>query len=156
DTGNDRVVAYWPNGALKWTRGVRSMKKTLGNFDNPRDITYLNDKLYVADLGNKRVQVLDATTGTPIEAWPVTLPSPIGITAGVGRSGAAVILIAQDTKNQISEYTTSGTLIQNIGTSQGGNGDGQLSAPRDAATDSLGNIYVADYGNDRIAKFAPD
>src|SRR5262249_17409323 len=33
---------------------------------------------------------------------------------------------------------------------------GQLSAPRDAATDSAGNVYVADYGNDRIAKFAPD
>jgi sugar lactone lactonase YvrE len=154
DTGNDRVVAYFPNGALKWTQGVRSTKKLLGNFDNPRDITYLSGKLYVADLGNKRVQVLDAANGIPIEAWTAILPSPIGITAGVDENGSPVILIAQDTQNQISEYTTEGVLIRSFGTSLGGSGDGQLSAPRDAATDAAGNVYVADYGNNRIAKFS--
>jgi DNA-binding beta-propeller fold protein YncE len=158
DTGNDQVKAYWPNGAVKWTQGVRGPKQ-LGNFDNPRDIAYLNSRLYVADLGYNRVQVLDADTGAPIEAWPEpgqpALPSPIGISAGVGANGNPVILVALDTKNQISEYTTSGTLIRTFGTSQGGTGNGQLSAPRDAATDSEGNVYVADYGNDRIAKFSP-
>src|SRR5438876_299810 len=123
DTGNDRVVAYWPNGALKWTRGVRSTKKLLGNFDNPRDISYLNGRLYVADLGNKRVQVLDAFSGTPIEAWAVSFPSAIGITAGVDQNNHPVILVSVDTKNQISEFTTAGTLIETIGALPGGNGD---------------------------------
>ena len=153
DTGNGQVKAYWPNGAIKWTQGVRG-SKALGNFDNPRDITYLNGKLYVADLGNKRVQVLDADSGAPLSAWPVTLPSPIGITAGVNKSGnGPVVLVAQDTKNQISEYTPDGVFIRNFGTAAGGSGAGELAAPRDAATDSDGDVYVADYGNNRVAKF---
>jgi DNA-binding beta-propeller fold protein YncE len=156
DTGNDQVKAYWPNGTIKWTEGTRAPGRALGTFDNPRDVAYLAGRLYVADLGNKRVQVLDAASGTPISAWSVTLPSPIGISAGVtSRHGFPVILIAQDTKNQISEYTTGGSLLQNIGPPKRGGGPGQLAAPRDAATDSDGNIYVADYGNDRIAKFTP-
>jgi DNA-binding beta-propeller fold protein YncE len=155
DTGNDRVEAYAPDGTLRWSQGVRSAQKALGNFDNPRDVAYLNGRLYVADLGNKRVQVLDAATGAPIEAWAVTLPSPIGITAGVDGSGNAVVLVAQDTEDQIAEYTPDGALVRTIGAPGGGSGDGQLAAPRDAATDAAGNIYVADYANDRVAKFTP-
>src|SRR5437764_8157689 len=55
DTGNDQVKKYYAGGALAWNRGVRG-QKGMGNFDNPRDIAYLGGKLYVADLGYKRVQ----------------------------------------------------------------------------------------------------
>jgi streptogramin lyase len=37
-----------------------------------------------------------------------------------------------------------------------GSGPGQLHDPRDVAVDRAGNIYVADTGNKRIAKFKPD
>ena len=36
-------------------------------------------------------------------------------------------------------------LIRTIGALPGGNGDGQLAGPRDAATDPAGNIYVAEW-----------
>ena len=36
-----------------------------------------------------------------------------------------------------------------------GKGNGQLNEPRDADTDSHGDIYVADFANDRMAKFGP-
>jgi DNA-binding beta-propeller fold protein YncE len=37
-----------------------------------------------------------------------------------------------------------------------GSGDGQFSAPDGLATDSSGNVYVADINNHRIQKFGPD
>jgi DNA-binding beta-propeller fold protein YncE len=152
DTGNDQIKSYFANGAVRWTVGTRG-PKSLHTFDNPRDIAYLDGKLYVADLGNKRVVVLDAATGTALNAWSVVLPSPIGISAGVDQLGNSIILVSQDTKNQVSIYSTSGTFVRNIGSSTAGSGNGELKAPRDAATDSSGNIYVVDYGNDRISKF---
>jgi len=35
-----------------------------------------------------------------------------------------------------------------------GSGDGQMINPFGVAVDGFGNVYVADYGNDRIQKFA--
>ena len=37
-----------------------------------------------------------------------------------------------------------------------GSGPGELSTPTGIDTDSLDNVYVADYGNNRIQKFSPD
>src|SRR5205085_9834665 len=139
----------------KWTRGTRGAK-ALGNFDNPRDIAYLDGKLYVADLGNKRVQVLDAATGDPVEAWSTVFPSPIGISAGVDGSGNPIILVTQDVKNQVTALNLNGVVVGHFGTGTAGSGNGQLKAPRDAATDAAGDVYVVDYGNDRIAKFQPN
>jgi len=155
DTGNDDVAVYTPNGALWRVFGQRGSKAP-GSFDNPRDIAYLNGKLYVADLGNKRVQVLDAVTGVAETPWPTVFPSPIGISAGVDGSGNPIILVTQDVKNQVTAFKPDGTPTgEHFGTGTAGSGNGQLNAPRDAATDSAGNVYVADYANDRIAKFSP-
>jgi sugar lactone lactonase YvrE len=154
DTGNDQVKRYDAVGNLVWNVGTRG-SKAAGNFDNPRDIAYLNGKLYVADLGNKRVQVLDAASGAVVSVWAESLASTIGISAGVNASGGNIILVTEDVLNQTRIYSPSGTLIRSIGSGVQGSGVGQLSAPRDAATDSAGNIYVADYANNRIAKFSP-
>jgi len=155
DTGNDQVKKYSPAGNLLWNVGVRG-NKSVGNFDNPRDLAYLNGKLYVADLGFKRVQVLDAATGAALPAWSESFPSAIGISAGVDVNGNNIILVTEDVLNQTRIYTPTGTFVRAIGSGVNGSGPGQLSAPRDAATDSAGNVYVADYANNRIAKFTPN
>jgi DNA-binding beta-propeller fold protein YncE len=162
DTGNDSIRAYSADGTPLWggPKGVRGAH-ALGAFDNPRDIAYLNGRLYVADLGNKRVQVLDALTGNPISPQPGSwasdvFPSPIGISACIDGSGNPIILVSQDVKNQVTAYTPSGVATgAHFGTGTAGSALNQLKAPRDAATDSAGNVYVADYGNDRIVKFNP-
>jgi DNA-binding beta-propeller fold protein YncE len=154
DTGNDQVKKYGPGGKLLWNVGTRGSKAP-GNFDNPRDVAFLKGKVYVADLGNKRVQVLDAFTGAPLSVWNASFPSTIGISAGVDGSGKAIILVTEDVLNQTRIYTPSGTFVRAIGTGTAGSGKGQLNAPRDAATDAHGNVYVADYANNRIAKFGP-
>ena len=37
-----------------------------------------------------------------------------------------------------------------------GSGPGELATPTGTDTDSLDNVYVADWGNNRIQKFSPD
>jgi len=46
-------------------------------FNNPRDVAYLNGKLYVDDTGWNRVQVLNASNGAAISQWPVRFGSTL-------------------------------------------------------------------------------
>jgi tripartite motif-containing protein 71 len=152
DTGSDQVAAYAPDGHQLWRIGTRG-PKTLREFVDPRDVAYLNGVVYVADTGNGRVVELTASNGAPITAW-TGFGSIMGITAGVDSSGHPIILVTEDQKNTVRMFTPSGGSLRTIGSAPGP-GNGQLNAPRDAATDSGGNIYVADYLNNRIAKFSP-
>ena len=53
--------------------------------------------------------------------------------------------------HRIQKFGQSGTFIQSFGGS--GSGEGRLLYPMDVATDSAGNVYVADAENHRIQKF---
>jgi DNA-binding beta-propeller fold protein YncE len=155
DTGNDQVEAYAPDGSRLWQTGTRG-NKALGRFNNPRDVAYLDGKLYVMDSGYNRVQVLDAATGEALSAWSYRFPSTLGISAGHDAAGKPMLLVAFDAAHQVKKFSTTGTLLNAVfGTGVAGSGNGQLNGPRDAATDSAGNVYVADYANNRIVKFLP-
>ncbi|HWH66359.1 MAG TPA: NHL repeat-containing protein, partial [Gaiellales bacterium] len=153
DTGNDQIAAYRADGTLRWRVGTRGPKQP-GSFNNPRDVAYHNGRLYVADTGYNRVQVLNAKTGAWIATWPHQFQSVIGIGAGPNGHGGTVILTADDDANTVAEWTTTGNLVDQIA-ARLGKGNGQLDEPRDADTDSHGDIYVADFANNRMAKFGP-
>lgn len=158
DTGDDEVQAYSPAGAPLWTTGSRGPKAP-GRFANPRDVAVHDGRVYVADTGYRRVQVLDATDGSVVTVWSHVFGTILGVSSGVDGSGQPVILIPDVSTNAttgstVKVFTPSGTLLRTIGTGPGA-GNGQLNEPRDAATDSDGNVYVADYANDRIVKFSP-
>lgn len=148
DTGNDQVKAYAPNGAVAWTLGSRGTR-AVGNFSNPRDITYLGGKLYVDDTGNNRVQVVDVVTRA-VTAWTYKLPSTLGITAGKDANGNNIILVSEDQANQIAVFDTSGTFRCAI---QVPAVAGKTALPRDAATNANGNVYVAAYQQDLVVEF---
>ncbi|MDX6534510.1 MAG: tripartite motif-containing protein 71 [Gaiellales bacterium] len=153
DTGNDQVAAYRADGTQIWRTGTHG-PRALGRFNNPRDIAVLGGRVYVDDTGYNRIQVLDAATGAPLSAWPFRFGSTLGVSAGVDGAGLPVILVTEDINNRILVFTPTGVLLRTIA-SEIGSGLGQMNAPRDAATDSAGNIYVADYNNNRVAKFSP-
>jgi sugar lactone lactonase YvrE len=97
-----------------------------GQFSGPLGLaTDGANNVYVADTFNNRIQKLNSA-GTFIIMW------------GKSVGGAGV------------DSCTSGCLAGNVGA-----GSGQFNAPARIATDSAGNVYVADYGNHRIQKFSP-
>ena len=98
--------------------------------------------------------MLNAKTGAWIATWPHQFLSVIGIGAGPNGHGGTVILTADDDANTVAEWTTTGNLVAQIAAPLG-KGNGKLNEPRDADTDSHGDIYVADFANDRMAKFGP-
>ncbi len=156
DTGGDQVQAYAPDGSPLWTRGGRGTK-ALGRFNNPRDVAFAmvggQPRLFVDDTGYNRVQVLDASTGAPVSAWAYRFHSTLGISVGVDGSGNQIVLVSEDAAGKVLEFDTSGNQLP-VTFSAPVLGL-PLSGPRDAATDSQGNVYVADYMHDRIVKYGP-
>jgi DNA-binding beta-propeller fold protein YncE len=55
--------------------------------------------------------------------------------------------------DRIQKFTADGTFIASWGSS--GTGNGQFHDPDSIAIDSSGNVYVADWDNNRIQVFAP-
>jgi DNA-binding beta-propeller fold protein YncE len=154
DTGNDQVeVIDGTTGALLHRWGTRGLKPP-GNFNNPRDIAYLGGLLYIDDEGNNHVQVLKASDGTPVSNnfANYVFPSALGISAGVDSVGQPIILLSEDTLNQIAVFSTDGTPRCTIPVPTA---NGLPPLPRDAATNAAGAVYVAAYQNDRIDVFGP-
>jgi len=86
--------------------------------------------------------------------WSTRFGTIMGISAGVDGGGNPVILAAESSANTIRVYTPTGVLVRSVGSGPG-SGHGELNAPRDAATDADGDIFVADYANSRVAVFGP-
>jgi sugar lactone lactonase YvrE len=122
--------------------------------------------LYISDLGNNRIRKVKAGTITPVAgngtagyngdgaATSTELHQPMGI--AVDSSGN--IYIADAINNRIRKVS-GGTITTVAGNGTAGYaGDGgaavsaELNYPTDVAVDSSGNLYICDYGNDRIRK----
>ena len=125
--------------------------------------------LFIADVGNGRIREVIAGTqqistvagngtfgynGDGITAVSAQLNAPYGITVDL----AGNLFIADTNNNRIREVSASTKLISTVaGTAtKGFNGDGnaatssQLSAPYAVAVDAAGDLFIADFGNDRI------
>ncbi|EFC47410.1 predicted protein [Naegleria gruberi] len=126
-------------------------------------------EIYIADTNNHRIRKITtsgiistiAGTGTSgysgdgSSATSAQLNSPYGIAI----SSSGEIYIADTNNNRIRKITTSGIISTIAGTgTQGYSGDGssatsaQLYNPYGVAISSRGEIYVADYNNNRIRK----
>jgi hypothetical protein len=153
DTGDDQIHRYGPGGALLWKVGTRGPKAP-GRFENPRDVAFLAGKVYVADTGYNRVQVLNAADGSLASVWSHRFGTIMGISAGTDGAGNPVILVSESGAHTIRVFTPAGALIRSVGSGPG-SGPGQLNGVRDAATDAQGRIYAADYANSRVVVFSP-
>ena len=150
DTGNYRIEKYQAGTTNRlWSVGVRGapigpVGSGNDSFSAPRDVATDGTHVYVADTDNALVQVLNATDGSfvrSVKTFGTTghFSDPIGISVGTNGSGQERILVSDGVSGNVYLFDTSFNLTLTIPPTSATEGT------RDAATDSSGNIYTADY-----------
>ena len=151
---NGRVVKYTTDGEYVMEFG--SVGTGPGQFDLVHGIAVdRNDRIYVADRMNHRIQVF-AEDGEYIEEWP-DIYDPVGIF--IDQNDAVWVLDAS--LNRMLKYSLEGELLDYWGaygevSSLGRSGwPGGMSLPHQMDVDEDGNLYVAEFGGPWLDKFVP-
>jgi len=154
---NARVHKYSPDGKLMFSWGKPGTAP--GEFNLVHNIACDDDGwVYVADRENHRVQVFDGN-GKYQGQWN-NLARPCGLFVGRGKNPLAIIgelgpeavsMFSRDAPNLGPRVTIvdahKGEILAYAGTRPLGEEPGQFIAPHGIATDSLGDIYVAEVSN---------
>lgn len=127
-----------------------------GELEKPRAIAIdAHDRVYLVDM-TARIQVYDVD-GRYLHGWKTPESKngrPTGLT--VARSGR--LLVPDTHYYRVLVYEPDGTAVTEatLGGDMG-RGPGQFGWVTDVVEDSLGNLYVSQYGDhDRIQKFSPE
>ena len=121
-----------------------------GQLNSPYGVTVHNDRVYIADLGNKRISVFQTNGKFCISFGSDQLGGPSDVTVSANDH-----LLVVDYRNScIYTYTLDGYYVGKFGTP--GSDRGQLDGPYGLTTDLNGFIIVADTYNHRVSIFDKD
>ena len=148
DSNNNRIRKVDTNGIIT---------TVVSNLHYPTCLTFdVSDNMYIADCNSSLILVV-GTNGvkTTLAAGPLEEPF------GVALDSSGNLYVADTDDNRVQEVSINGLVTTVAGTGTDGySGDGgaatnaSLSAPKGVAFDSFGNLYVADWGNNRIREVA--
>jgi Mg-chelatase subunit ChlD len=148
ERGN-HVVSLWTlQGERQGRWGHRGSGP--GEFLAPEDVafdyTLSEPRLYVADLGNRRVQVLAARTGTFVAAW-----TDLGLPRGIAVGPDSRVYVSDAEGDVVRVFDPDGRALAVWGGP--GHAPGRLDMPLGLSVGPDGWLYVADYGNQRVQWF---
>ncbi len=154
DTGNNRVQRIAPDGSwlYSWGRPDGSGGSAAGEFSEPGGVAAHGNTLYVADTFNNRIQAFDlaAPSPTPTGTWGSGGAGNGQFSGPKGLACDGTYLYASDTSNdriQVFDAATGAYVKKWTG----------LSSPEGLCLGqgpNAGYLYIADYGNKRIARIA--
>jgi trimeric autotransporter adhesin len=179
DAAANRVRKISPDGTIQTVAGTGASGFSgdggSGNaamLDHPYGLAVdTNGNLFIADLGNARVRKLSANGTIQTVAGGGLIPArtngdnnpALGVQFEQPRNVAidpdGTLYISDFGANRVYRVSPGGNLTTLAGTGSAGlTGDGasavmaQLKSPAGLASDSLGNVYICDSGNNRIRK----
>ena len=161
-----RTVAGTGTGGFSGDGGLAISAQLLTPHDAAADAA---GNLYVADSFNNRIRKVDAAGGIVTVAGSgesgyggdggPAIQAQFAQPVGVALDAAGNLYIADWGNNRVRKVDAAGNISTVAGTGESGyGGDGgpviqaQLSRPYGAALDAAGNLYIADWGNNRIRK----
>lgn len=158
DSLNHRVIKYDSNHNVVYKLGGNSGSGGPGSyginywqFTSPKQVWYDQtfDRLLIADTGNSRIQLFNASTGIWFSNFGYgVFNNPMGVcTDSYGN-----IYIADTGNNRIMKCNAYGITVAVWGSY--GTGNGQFNMPTYITCDSKNNIYVVDRNNCRVQKFS--
>jgi sugar lactone lactonase YvrE len=153
DTGNFRVQKFDPDGNHLLTIGSRGTAP--GQLRHPEGVAVdPSGNIYVADPGNFRVQKFDSA-GNLLTMWGTQGTGP----GQFGRPDEGLVLddlgnvYVTDTSNdRVQKFDADGNFLAMWGST--GTGSGQFDFPYGIAVNAGGDVYVSDFLNHRIERFA--
>jgi DNA-binding beta-propeller fold protein YncE len=150
DFYNHRVEGFSPPGVTMIGRPGRLWK---GRLHYPTDVATDDSLLYVADAYNSRIQVF-RSNGRYVRRWGGPLGLGIwgpfkgwfrvatGLTVGQGR-----VYVADFYNNRLQIFTSQGRYLGQVTDS--------LKLPTDVTMGLHGELYVVDFGHERIVRLVP-
>ncbi|MFT4038976.1 MAG: NHL repeat-containing protein [Thermomicrobiales bacterium] len=148
------------------------------NVSSQAGTTGVEDHCLAADPGDTCLSDSDCATGTCVgyrcrscagaacgptyrfewdHAWPGIGTTPVADLRQLAVNSAGHALTVDLEQHRLVEMAPDGSFVRQIGvTGSPGSAKDRFNSPRGVAVDANDNIYVADAGNDRVQKFAPD
>ena len=180
DGDNNRIRKVSPTGVITTVAGTGTFgfsgdagPATSAKLYGPAGLAVDGSgNLYVADAGNHRIRrvspsgIITTVAGTGDYGYsgdggPATSAKLYG-PVGLAFDGSGNLYFADTNNYRIRKVSVSGIITTAAGNGAAGySGDNgpatsaQLKLPCGIAVDGLGNLYIADYGNDRIRKVSP-
>jgi tripartite motif-containing protein 2/3/tripartite motif-containing protein 71 len=157
DNENSRIQMFTAEG--KFIAAVGSEGKGVLQFSHPAGIAICSRyrKVYVADWGNHRVQVLnpDLTFSAVLGSGKKgdsegEFESPWGVAC----DSTGKVYIADSFNHRIQVFTPEGKFLRTFG--ECGRAPGELSHPKDVAIDSNDMVYVSEGANRRVSVFTSE
>jgi sugar lactone lactonase YvrE len=177
DLGNNTIRKITPAGVvstLAGTAGITGSADGTGaaaSFSSPSAVAADGaGNVYVADSGNNTIRkitpagvvsTLAGTAGVTGSADGTGAAASFSGPSGVAADGAGNVYVGDLANNTIRKITSVGVVTTLAGTpgikgsADGTGATASFSAPSGVATDSTGNVYVADFDNDTIRKITP-
>jgi DNA-binding beta-propeller fold protein YncE len=155
DSLNHRVVQYTDAGA--YMGEVGGLGTGDGQFNSPQDVAVdSSGNLFVADLGNHRLQRFNAADLNFLSTWGTVgslqdqFESPRALGSPTGASG---VYVADSGIHRVQGFSATGVPTAVWGT-PGRGGAGYFTRPSGLAVDRSGNLFVADTWAHRIEKLS--
>jgi streptogramin lyase len=168
DQNNNMIRKITPTGGVSLVAGITtggyvnlqvdSVKAAWGAFSHPCAIAMGPDgNLYIADRGNSAIRMITPGGNITTVAGGPSQTTLIGLPAGLSLDAQGDVFIT-DESGRVIELTAAKNLYDLAGApavygfADGAGTSAQFNQPQGVAVDASGNIFVADYNNNRIRK----